>query len=89
MLNRATVGFLFLVLITTCIGLVMSASTLSAEKSRFAQVTFATHTTVLKFFDPSTGKIYVYSEHDGSILQIWQIQSLGKNLKMIYNAQKF
>lgn len=63
-------------------------SAFSSNGTRWGNVTFATHSNALKFFDQTTGKVYVYSESDGRLLTIWQVTALGNNLTQLYDWQK-
>ena len=52
----------------------------SGEEPKWNHVTFTTHSSTLKFFDHTTGKIYVYDESDGRLRGEWVLEELGINL---------
>ena len=68
---------------------VMTLYSYSNEKADFTNLSFATVTGIIKFFDRSTGKIYLYSDSTGKIIRMWQIEELGENLKHIYGSKRY
>lgn len=62
-------------------------SSFSQVSTDWSTVTFATHRNAYKFFDHSTGKLYVYSDIDGRLDSIWALEELGKDLQGVYQRK--
>ena len=53
----------------------------SQAASNFGSLEFAASGSTLKFFDTSTGEIYIYSDIDGKLYSKYTLTELGKKLE--------
>ena len=75
---RAKWHFLFLIVV---IMLLVFGLRTSFGADSWSKVSFAASGTDLKFFDHTTGKIYIYSEIDGKLYGSYQLTELGQNME--------
>ena len=78
-----------MVLVVLIIFGVVTLYSYSKEKADFTNVSFTTSTGIIKFFDHSTGKIYIYSDSKGQVIRMWQVEELGESLKPIYGSRRY
>jgi hypothetical protein len=72
--------FIFLLVLICAFGFLVGRS-FSQQTNFSARIQFASTQGVLKFFDTQTGKVYKYSETDGSLIEVWVMDKLGQNLQ--------
>ncbi|MBN3038052.1 MAG: hypothetical protein JW869_01385 [Candidatus Omnitrophica bacterium] len=70
----------FLLVFVFVFGVFLTGS-FSQQMDAANRLQFSSTQGVIKFFDAQTGKIYKYSETDGSLIEVWTLERLGESLK--------
>lgn len=70
-----------LVLAILAATIIVSRRSFSEETKDFSNLTFTANTTQWLVFDHKSGMLYVYSQTDGRIRNIWYLESPGKHFK--------
>jgi hypothetical protein len=70
------------VLLGMCI--VFVGRSFSQDAGNFKDLQFATTNSTLKFFDPNSGYLYVYSTDSGVLVNVWVVEKLGEKLERHY-----
>ncbi len=52
----------------------------SDKPADLSNVSFSTHSGMIKFFDHTTGKVYFYGQTSGKVLRIWELSKLGEDM---------
>lgn len=63
------------------ISLFLAGKSFSQQSDYSGRLQFSSTAGVFKFYDSQTGKIYKYSEADGSLIKVWVLTNLGGNLQ--------
>lgn len=75
------VKFFAVCVVCICISLFFAGKSFSQQADYSGRVQFSSTAGVFKFYDSRTGKIYKYSEADGSLIKVWVLTNLGGNLQ--------
>ena len=63
---------------------VVTARSYSQAKDNWDDLKFAAYQDCLQFFDPATGRVYIYSGINGTLDRVWELKDLGKDLEEVY-----
>lgn len=80
---------LVLTCILLCTGVVFVGRSFSQGSGDFRDLKFASTNAALKFFDPNSGELYVYSTETGNLINIWILEELGEDLKRYHPKRKY